>query len=447
MKKIVTYFLQAILFFTCFSCPLFNAPQGCVSMKTNAPTVWLNVFVHGTILTGLELFNKEQIEKDECIQDTLYQKVTAARRSDSLFFGSQTALKKGLVKITPTFDMTHSHNKKYAAYPITKMYSEMLRISGNNDKQIFYTFGWDGLLSQQNRRYEAIKLYNALSKEVSSYKNAAIRIRLLTHSHGGNVGLNLAAIKRTLEGRLDEKTHAMHKDISQLPRCEYEHELYAYRPTNKNLFIDELIMLGTPIQEETECFAYDSIFGHIYHFYSRTDIIQRLDKLSSSQSKQRFEAEHENITQVKMMFHARGREEDSEEDHGLLNLAQKILNNFNPFKKPPAPSHAQMWFMLLPDEEDEWNLQGLFEALPIVVFTPLFIKQLKQFPDARDVDIDFRIKQSHLLFNIFEHNKQEHICFGRALYFDEEFSYLPDKLRDWKTGFPFPQLAELAKRI
>lgn len=115
------------------------------------------------------------------------------------------------------------------------------------DLDSFYAFGWSGALSFQACELAARDLYRELQREHYAYTvkhGRAPKIRLITHSHGANVALNLAKIKR---------------------------------PNDKKLVIDELIMLGAPIQNETACYVNDPFFKTIYSLYSHGDMIQIMD--------------------------------------------------------------------------------------------------------------------------------------------------------------------------
>ncbi len=110
----------------------------------------------------------------------------------------------------------------------------------------FYIYSWSGLLSYEAREEAALKLHAELKKLRTNYQNKygiEPQICLITHSHGGNVALNLAKIK--------------------------EAEL--------NLCIHKLIMLAVPVQQRTAHFIKDKMFKEIYSFHSRFDAIQVLD--------------------------------------------------------------------------------------------------------------------------------------------------------------------------
>lgn len=110
----------------------------------------------------------------------------------------------------------------------------------------FYSFGWSGELDAQVRKEAAQELYDQLKKLMLSYvvQYAAVpKVTIITHSHGGNVALNLAGI------------------IAQ----------------ENPIIIDRLILLACPVQKETAPFVNSELFKNIYAFYSLNDQIQILD--------------------------------------------------------------------------------------------------------------------------------------------------------------------------
>ena len=112
----------------------------------------------------------------------------------------------------------------------------------------FYTFGWNGNLDFNERKKAAGDFYNALKEFSKTYVNMhgkSPKLRIITHSHGGNVALNLAAVAKELH---DPMFH-----------------------------VDELILLACPVQHETKDFVVDPIFGQIYSLSSRNDILQVID--------------------------------------------------------------------------------------------------------------------------------------------------------------------------
>jgi hypothetical protein len=109
----------------------------------------------------------------------------------------------------------------------------------------FYIFSWSGKLQEQERKNAAHKLYHEIIALCQSYKEkygSEPTIRIIAHSHGGNVALNMAKIK-----------HA-HKPFS----------------------IYSLILLACPVQERTKHLICTPLFKRVYSLYSSLDIIQIL---------------------------------------------------------------------------------------------------------------------------------------------------------------------------
>lgn len=117
----------------------------------------------------------------------------------------------------------------------------ILQKSAPEDFQLdqFYLYGWSGDLSHQARLDAAFKLYE-LIKQINCSD-----IRIITHSHGGNVALNLKAVAE-------------------------KHE-------DKNFIIHELILLACPVQKITSEFIKSSIFIKKYVFHSHADLFQIID--------------------------------------------------------------------------------------------------------------------------------------------------------------------------
>lgn len=166
----------------------------------------------------------------------------------------------------------------------------------------FYAFGWSGNLSFTARHEEAARLHAALELLVADYQKKygqVPNIRLITHSHGGNVALNLATIPHP----------------------------------NKQWFINEAILLACPVQHKTEHLIASPLFGKVYSLYSTLDSLQVADPQGLYKkerqpgekgvfSQRRF-PDHEKLIQVKLRINK----------HGVMHLGF-ILDSF--IKKLPA---------------------------------------------------------------------------------------------------------------
>lgn len=102
----------------------------------------------------------------------------------------------------------------------------------------FYLFCWSGKLSHNARVLAAYQLHEALNALMKKYGNKCI-ITLITHSHGGNVALNLAEFRGA----------ACYK-------------------------IDTLVLLAVPVQEINQNYVDSSLFENVFSIYSRWDVTQ-----------------------------------------------------------------------------------------------------------------------------------------------------------------------------
>jgi hypothetical protein len=114
--------------------------------------------------------------------------------------------------------------------------------------QAFYAFGWNGNLDFSERKKAARDLYKSLKdlmQEFHAKHGRNPRLRLITHSHGGNVALSLGPVS---------------KEVRDTEFC-----------------IDELILLACPVQCETKTCIADPVFGRVYSLCSCNDLLQVVD--------------------------------------------------------------------------------------------------------------------------------------------------------------------------
>lgn len=147
----------------------------------------------------------------------------------------------------------------------------------------FYFFCWSGKLNANLREQTAHQLYAELKRIITNYEetyNCIPRIRIVTHSHGGNVALNLATIKDT------------------------QSALFS---------IDSLVLLACPVQIRTMSLIDNPMFRRIYSLYSSLDFVQviapQLFKCDNDSTKSNFTfppfsnrcfPQRQHVTQVKM---------------------------------------------------------------------------------------------------------------------------------------------------
>lgn len=278
------------------------------------------VFIHGTLFpypsfrafgSSLHTF----LEKGRRLKKSWYQLYLDKVRSNSVY-KHQFIGEEGLNKV----DLNQDLGKGRYPYNIVgaHIYQSLIQhIPSHRYRDItFYTFGWDGRLDGEKRKYWAEILYNDLSTELSKIKQP-YELMIVSHSHGGNVALNLA--------RIHEKQH-------------------------KLMSVDKLVLLGTPIQSETEGLVSSLLFKKIYNLYSKDDLFQVADFLSTQDGRSR------------RCFRVAKHEEQS--CAKLIQIEVKVAQK--------SPSHAELW--LFGSAQHMLYRKSLpTYPLPVVAFIPAII--------------------------------------------------------------------------
>lgn len=194
--------------------------------------------------------------------------------------------------------------------------------------ETFYLFGWSGALSFEARKQAAEELYESLKKLVDRYEKQYHQkpfIRIITHSHGGNVALNLPDIK----------------------------------DADNNIVISELILLACPVQDYTKNNVLDPIFDTIISLYSTLDALQVLDPqgiyskevhemhkqyekhIKTPLFSQRVFEPHEKVIQAKLKINGRGIFHVEFLVKRFLRLLPKILDALKEYKKEKNEIHSK----------------------------------------------------------------------------------------------------------
>lgn len=435
------------------------------------PQDWVVVLIHGSFGSLLGFLSTSDVLQDK-VSGTTYRHTTKKMRDDDFYFKDQPILQRGLHALEPTFNIKQIGGKKYAVYPLAEAYQELQNIIRPNDEVLhFYTFGWSGLMSQKSRLFESIRLYNALS-EITQTMNAqhtSLKTRIVAHSHGGNLALNLATVRKalkfigtdelksfSLDPEENESIKKMVELLKTLPNKEIAktktgQKVYDYVPTNAHLHIDELIMYGTPIQPETECFATSDTFRQVYNFYSEGDLVQRMDWVTSKKPlscqrispfpllKKTHTAGSCQIIQARLMTekpivngkiqianHKPDTKLTSTEEPTVL---QDLLSGKNIFvRQTNDPTHKELWFMSWRDEKSAFS--SFLNPLPVFVLTPLFIHLIQTTKHSSDLDINTMASPTEL--NIILANYQDGNIKGRVTIPRSHINSFQQKIIDWR---------------
>lgn len=373
---------RILLLLCLWACPL-NAiqdnPNSPYTLVTPTDDVWLNVYIHGIISIRplVTVTNFPRFLTDN-VCDSIYAETVHEMRHDPFFYQNQTIQAPGLHPIYPD-DLKQgstAHIMGILSEEITKLNAPAQR------KNFYYTYGWSGLLSRSARYHDAQLLLHALEKEVARWRLQGVnpKIRLIGYSHGGTIVLKTALVKN----------------------CENIAVSYS---------IDEAILLGTPIQYDTDYLITDSFFKRVYNFFSRGDRVQKLDLFSSGEffSDQvfkthcGFECIPDKLTQVEIkVIRKRGEAcrplcvSDAQEpliyDGKCCSI--KTLRNV-------SPGHMELWFFGW--TPNHYRPSFPLYPLPIALFVPYLVNAIKpyesNFDPATPITITIDVRRDSMIVN------------------------------------------------
>ncbi|RTL05995.1 hypothetical protein EKK58_07220 [Candidatus Dependentiae bacterium] len=336
---------------------------------------WITVFVHGimSIKPHLTVGNFYRFMNDKVI-NTPYAKEAEYIRLDPYFQMTQAMQELGLHEIN--IEQYPIKNASQAAGSIFDKVSQKYYPSRKNR---YYTFGWSGLLSPTQRYHDAHELFLALENLIQTveYEHGyRPKIRLIGYSHGGNVILNLAAIKRDY-----------------------------YR--SSVLTVDELVLIGVPLVTETDFLVTDSMFKKTYHIFSEQDRIQRIDFFSFNRlfSRKKFTGRKgfslpDNLIQIniKLMKPTESKRASKKHiqtlRHDLSNPS--IISGNHPLLRNVSAGHIELWFFGWTPQH--YRPHFVLAPLPVMVFVPYIIHSIEHMApyinNQKIVTLDIRPKDN-----------------------------------------------------
>lgn len=321
---------------TCAHSPSSTAPK----------QVMVNVFVHGIvgITPHLTIPNIIRLMRDD-IDQTHYQRSVQYLRKDDFFCTAQAMGAEGL----------HPVNMKLASagYGPGALSNAIEHINTyfNIERTLehrYYTFGWSGLATTSARAKAGQRLYDELENVTQQLtdKEISYTLRIYGYSHGGNVVLAAA------------------------------HNA----PKQPSFYIDQAILLGMPVQCETDYLVTHPLFRSIYHLYSRTDFVPAMDCFSlkrffsgkTFQSRKGFTLP-DKLTQIQIRITDTIRSSRSYR-HINTRLTSFITGN-TWFLRDRSPNHSEWWFF-------EWTAYGYRDRFPlrplcIAAFAPYILRAVQ----------------------------------------------------------------------
>src|SRR3990167_3706039 len=214
----------------------------------SAPEVYITVFTHGTIHPHVNLQDLNLVIEDR-IEYSHYYYVNEWHRQDPIYFKTQAMQGEGLqlIELDPP-----GKPKSNGATALANIYEYFAQKTHPQRQNFYYTFGWSGLLSANKRLEAAAAFHQSLKQLLTEFRQQGIepKLRLVGFSHGGTITLDLGLFEPD--------------DVTQIA-----------------VPVTELILLGTPVQKETECLVDHPMFQRVFHFYSRGDFPQTSDYIST----------------------------------------------------------------------------------------------------------------------------------------------------------------------
>ncbi|HSW76175.1 MAG TPA: hypothetical protein VLG50_03980 [Candidatus Saccharimonadales bacterium] len=348
--------------------------------------LWVTVFIHGSFSLRPHLNIRNIIKMlTDSIEESVYYRSTEINRRDPFFYKNQAIAGLGLHRV----DIDHPHNN--AAAPIlAASFEEISKHVGNAPSNQYYTFGWSGLVSNKLRYLESAFLHQDLEVLIKKLKDEGYnpKIRIIGYSHGGNLALQLGALHTT-------------------------------KPISSQFSIDELIIIGTPIQVETDYLINSPIFKKVYNFYSRADKVQTLDFFSFKRffSRKKFSKRRnfrlpDKLTQIRIKITEYEPKSDKctfdqlPEDPKLLKKHYKEIDY--------DPGHFELWFM-------GWTILTYrttfpLQPLPVLTFLPIFLHYIQLNPDTpRDLVAHIKPQFNTIEFLPYHMHKK---------YFKAQFTFM-----------------------
>lgn len=381
--------------------------QNCTE-KPYHQDLWITVFIHGSFSLRPHLTIRNILKMlNDTIEESVYYRSTEINRRDPFFYKNQAMSGLGLHKI----DLHHPHNNA-AAPIIASSFEEISRYVGHAPSDQYYTFGWSGLVSNKLRYLESAFLHQDLEKLIKKIQDEGYnpKIRLIGYSHGGNLALQLGALHTT-------------------------------KPISKQFLIDELWLIGTPIQVETDYLINSPIFKRVYNFYSRADSVQMLDFFSFKRffSRKKFSKRSnfklpEKLIQVRLKItEYEPRRINTTIEKAPCNDPKMLKKYFKPINYDPG--HFELWFM-------GWTILTYRKSfplypLPMLTFLSIIVQHVENNPDAphdliahikpacNTVELTpyhIRRKSYHKEFPFMDHQLLKHMQYHAAKFIPEDYN-------------------------
>jgi hypothetical protein len=372
--------------------------------------VWLTIFVHG-IMSVQPHLSFETIFKlfHDRVENSFYAHAVKNIRTDQFFHRNQAMQEFGLQPI----DKQSSYAGD-ASCALALLFDQVygLKINQKPENNYYYTYGWSGLLSHTIRLRESCDFFVEIAQELQKFHSRGIKpkMRVIGYSHGGNIVLGLAQGRRN-------------------------------KLVNFDFHIDEAILLGIPVQVETDHYISDPLFKKIYHIYSATDRIQTIDcfsfkrfgssKCFNGQSGQPLPS---NLVQIELRMFRNTINKNGGfsggHDKRYCFDNEAILAGRSHGLRNCSPGHCELWFFGWTHAHYRANFP--LSPLPIVVVLPFILESVKEhahnFPPQQHIVADIRPHQERLIIRSKEDKRNK---FVEQFLSADQLNELKDKAREF----------------
>lgn len=312
--------------------------------STEKPTpITLIVFIHGTIglRHHLSLKTAWTLLRDS-VEHTHYKKSISLIRNDPFFYQNQTMQTRGFQGIQK------KPQKHHAIAPVFAQLYEQLNPEKFHGKTLYYTFGWSGLASHKERvkaAHEFYEGYQNILHDIEKTYGVIPTTEVVGYSHGGTVAL----------------------------LCEEVRQLQQDDPP---FTIDRLILIGMPVQSDTERYICSPLFKEIFHCYSRSDNIQCLDCFSTKRFFSRRRFNHRAYCTLPDSLH-----------QIEIRITTRKVHKNRGVRINKSPGHMELWFFGWPTTL--YRSSFPFYPLPTAVFLP-YITALAEKESSKHLVIELQ---------------------------------------------------------
>lgn len=378
--------------------------------------VRLNIFVHGTLASVSNGFSPKKVLQNIDMSGSWAENLVRnlCRKDLKIHFNNSLMYHEGLFRVQPGQEGDEKTEKEFGLFPILDAFKIAQKCTNEDTVELYYLFGWSGMLSQYERIKSALCFFNALRQEqesvnqaLESFKSTQLETEVLTeiyaHSHGSNVSLLLGLVdswvsgydlwdvyacfdhhiiyekqKKTLESILEKYCSGQDKKETK-ENSEFAMDKWLFKPKKSTLekpLVSRLFMLAGPIQPENFPLGFCKTFSRVENWFSPTDNIQRLDQFSvPSRTCSRFV--HPDL--ICSATESCKKMEKLQQDSQHRFFQREVLYKSSPIKE--GPSHLEFWMVSF-KKKDKPSIR----PIPLLCLIPLLANS-KSVVDKQDTSL------------------------------------------------------------